>query len=534
MKRLILFLGILLSQTFCFSQEPTDRLNQEVAGCVAHLQTFDEYTRPYIKYFSMYNVEDANIVFKHPTEEAEIRFPQKDLYKRVLDFWIHSVSYGNTVRPCEPVPHSNSLFWVDIRNYAWTIQAWENVISHEPYFKEPWIDSQLAYQMRLLGGNSLCRADWFIVNISDTTKQVDLDPKETPLYYELLYSTVGIPTTVDDFMGRWGVDKEKILSLQILSGSLIDEGESGISRHNRQLSRARTELGYYYETSDVKTSTGERDYLEVLEPGVFGRRFRDAGEQITTNKVGLQVYFLSDSKGNRVEFADATLVWDRTDTRDVRVKTARSCVICHAEGLNLPKDGFKDILESGVVELHTYDYALQNALEAFYAGGIEQDIEDDRILYQRAVERVCGIDGPMLVRLFRHVLNKYESDINLEIAATECGISIEQFTKLVAEHTTSGRISSLFVGLGIPRQSWEDKNGGFTQAMLLIKGVQLATAPHVLEIVEDCTVYNGKQKLGVLHIGDRVELLSEKSGWYRILYNGKPGYIKPHFARLVE
>jgi len=85
-----------------------------------------------------------------------------------------------------------------------------------------------------------------------------------------------------------------------------------VSLRNRILALARTPYGNYCETSDVKNDVGVRDYKNNIPLNKPIPVKRDASETITNNAVGLQVYDLYDGAGNSVEFADATVVRDRS------------------------------------------------------------------------------------------------------------------------------------------------------------------------------------------------------------------------------
>src|SRR5690606_36998888 len=138
------------------------------------------------------------------------------------------------------------------------------------------------------------------------------------------------PDTLEEYQKLWQVDINKIREvLKIERRGVVDYGNSGVSRHNRLLLGSRTELGYYWESQDSKVE----DYVE----NIFSEE-KDAGEIINSHRNGLQVYLLVNANNERVDFADNALVIDKSDPQDVRVRTAKSCVICHAGGINPVND----------------------------------------------------------------------------------------------------------------------------------------------------------------------------------------------------
>lgn len=505
----------------------------EVVAANEFIVVANPESRPYIRFFSIYNIpkeDTVTIPSDDITRTDTVKV--KDGIIKTLNFWIHSISYESVIQPVHKVPGDNDLWWIDIRDYGWTPEAWEKVSKNEPYFREPWISYKDYELLRLLAGNAIVRADWFILHTSDVTKQTDRD--EMPLYYELLYSKTGVPKTLEEFRAAWGIDVKKIEELAIEKGVIVDKGSSGISRNNRQISRTRTELGYYYETSDTKTSEGAQDYVENLDPIGLSRNDRDAGESFTTNKLGLQVYFLYDGKNKRVEFGDPTVVWDKTDTKDIRVRTARSCIVCHGNAINIPQNALSDHLKSGV-ELLTYRKEYQIAVERFYLSPMGKLFIADQEIYAAAVQAVNGLSSDANSKLYKEILNWYERSLSIQHAAQECGVSVEEF-KDKCSATTSGRLASLVKSeKTINRESWEDLQGGtFAQAMLLIhritqeqiqEQIQKIKPKNPLEIriLKDLVITQNRKTIASLRTGDIIILDDEqprKDGLYTFTAGG--------------
>jgi hypothetical protein len=116
----------------------------------------------------------------------------------------------NGIVPTRKVPNSQSLWWIDLRDYNWTEQAWETISTVDGYFVEPIVDHRTNGLLRLLAGNAVVRADWFIAYASDLTLQSDQNIN-VPIYYTLLYAQNKIPPDVKDFRAIWGLNIQEAL-----------------------------------------------------------------------------------------------------------------------------------------------------------------------------------------------------------------------------------------------------------------------------------------------------------------------------------
>ena len=416
-----------------------------------------------LRFFSTYNIPE--------NKQEEIFYE--------LSFWIHSmVAPGfNIVAPPKRVPYSPTLYYVYFDDYGWLRESWEFVAKIEPYFRAPWVHFEDLNNLRLATvGNSIVRADWFIMNTSDTTRQFDVND-ENILYYILQYGKGKEPKNLKEFQDLWGVDLKDARDRGLDSAAILKSYI--VSRHNRQLLRNRTATGYYWETFDVKNETRERDYIENLFPD---DNARDASEAIASNGVGLQTYLLvafDKGKDKRVEFGDPTVVKSIRDPHgDVRVRTARSCVTCHAEGIISFKHELRRLLTEDkkfCVELAARKKEIQLEIQRFYFGPIEDFVEDDKIFFKRAMKQVncqTPIDNTIM---FNNVMLEYDKPVDLDAAARECGVSVDIFTQRI-QLSVSGRLVDLLKpNSTIPRTVWENpviNAGTFGHAMLFVSAIQ--------------------------------------------------------------
>src|SRR5690606_38773485 len=129
---------------------------------------------------------------------------------------------------------SDTIWWIDIRNYNHTIQSYENIASLDGYFVEPIIQHQNAGILRLLSGNSMFRADWFIYHASDVMTQVDRNRK-IKIYEELLYAKVGAPKTLSEFYKIWGLKSLEEARAEGNEYAALVTRSKEVARHNRLL-----------------------------------------------------------------------------------------------------------------------------------------------------------------------------------------------------------------------------------------------------------------------------------------------------------
>jgi hypothetical protein len=426
---------------------------------------FSQYK--YFKFFTSYTVSNEKI---------------QKLIPSVLSFVLNSCASYKSIRHIKkPTQINDTLFAIDIRDYGWSLDDWERIAGIDPYFAEPIVDHRLYNYNRLLSGNSLFRADWFIVHATDATKQTDRKIDDI-IYYLLLYGKGNEPKDADDFRRIWEVDLKTIRIKQVERGSVIDQGKSGVSRHARQVRRGRTIFGCYHETRDVKSYEekllrAESEYknnfiLKDFIEDIFANHF-DAQEFITSDRNRLQVYQLGNNVGKRLEEADAGIVWDRVDANDPRVRTAKGCMVCHAVGINPVSNAVADIFRRGG-KLNFKTKELNDAVEAFYLSDLDSDIEDDNRLYARAVKECNGLTPEENAAAYEAIYNWYMGPVTPTQAAFECGMTYRDY-KLAIKPLTIGRLDQLYYGIDIPRESWDSLNsGGYITSMLLIKKLDLA------------------------------------------------------------
>jgi hypothetical protein len=562
MLRKIIILLLISFSNFAYSQDEITITklvklktpDTEVSDAILYLDKIrkevSEKDASYIRFFSTYAIKDES---------------QRDNVALLLSFLTHSMSgvvtkeypgggynplayvdeYGKFVK-VQNVPESDTLWWIDLRDFNWTEQAWENISKTDGYFVEPVVTHEKYSLMRLYAGNAVMRADWFIQHASSIMKQVDVDSK-TKIYKELLYSTLKkAPQTVKEFELTWGIDTQKARDIGNAFGTLVTESQN-VARHNRILFGYRTELGWYYRTYDVKNVRGRRDYAEnILDfkgnpPDIF-----DVGEIFATNSLKMQVYDLYDSKENLVDFGDPAIVRHMSDViADARVRTPHSCFDCHASG-PIPSENTLLSYIKARAKASTYYKEDQLRIDRVYLDNrFEDSISENQAAFAKSLLKINGLKPEENGRLYLNQILEYEKPLTLEQVAWECGVTPEQYVEKISNDNKGHnervpfRVSNLIkTGQPINREAWESSGadgqpGLFQQSMIMIHGLTKITdtneniIKNIVVAISDGEVRTKNELIKKFKVGDEFETTGQiTNGWIGVKVDGKDGYVR--------
>lgn len=446
--------------------------NNEFKDAVDFLYKQNPETRPFIKFFTAYTIPHA--------------LREQAVY--TLSFELHSlVAWSNQVQPTyrplaqefagrlvarQQVPGSSTLWWIDIRDFGWTNQAFEKVVRNDPYFVQPIVDERIAFVLNAedLSPNILLRVDWANTNFMDAQRQIDRGL--TPIYETLIYSRLArAPRNKSEWDERWKLRNANEFY------TLVTKSRA-VGRFNRVLESAQGRFGDHYETFDVTFQEGARDYVEDLFNFNNNKpRISDGGEMIATNQLGMQVYAIRDARNNLVSFGDPTLVRHPADiVNDVRVRTAHSCVDCHAGGPLIAENTISEMLARGVkIRVPRFDDKAD--LEAAYlSDGFNRTVSAGQTRYAAAMQRVNGLTPEQNGANYLTSVAWYDQPVTLEQAAIEVGVTQDLLRQRLTGKV-GGRLALLVSsGEPIPRDSWDSigRNGvpgGYQQAMVLVYGL---------------------------------------------------------------
>lgn len=521
--------------------------------------------RPYIRFFTTYAVPEE-YRNKCALTLSFVCHSLAGLGEELGGYYPIAYQLDDHFSDLKKVPGSDTLWWIDLREYNWTEEAWEKIASVDGYFVEPAVDHKTMGQFRLQVGNGMLRADWFIVHATDVMRQKDTG-EDFSIYKTLLYANVEEPKTIGDFKKIWGLDDTKADKLGNGYGSLVLTSNK-VALHNRILWGYRTELGWLYETFDVKDQTGKGDYLENF-PRYGGKKpdFSDAGEVFASNHLHMQVYDLRDGEDNLVDFADPGVARHITDVlSDVRVKTAYSCMDCHAAG-PLPAENIIADYSKFLSPKFEEKGDQLNVGRAYLDNRFKESVEQNQELFAIALKKINGLTPEENVRNYLEIIRWYNQPIFVEQAAKELGMEPEKYVdKFNDTHEVDyvgkipGRIKLMLHDtqpIGIPRNTWESKGkdgipGMFQQSIIYVYGlttIKEIEAPiqikqnlildksYDYETSEDGVgVYIGSEQVGMIaKKGTQLELLSYElysDVWIAIKVNNKKCYINKNFVKI--
>lgn len=385
-----------------------------------------ERTRPYLRYLSLAHLHSAGA----SDEEMET-------YRAALAKLINSLSWHREITPPAPVDSARTVFRIDLRDYNWTAETWNTVLSMYPYGVRT-AEGQAVAQ---LSGAALpyARADWFVATASIP-----------PLYHDLL----GLPNTVRELERLLGIDAARNLSEE---KNVVRAGvrNSGVSQNNRVLERHASQHGAYWKSYDFRSNQDDQNIFK--DP----LRLNAAGGEIIFNLPnGLQAYFLTDSAGTRIDRAPVDIVSDRSNPDEPVIQNGRSCMGCHYAGMKSFKDDVLAVVKNAVAVSYDRDKAL-----ALYPRqeALDQLIDKDSEQFRRVVEQTGSrASVSAATEPINALARRFLAELSVAQAAAEAGMGTSEFQARVQ---ASARLMSLGYGQllvadgGFKRDAW-DKNFG--------------------------------------------------------------------------
>ncbi|HEY7543486.1 MAG TPA: cytochrome c, partial [Blastocatellia bacterium] len=325
------------SETRAFISEP-----EILAAIREDLARASERSRPFLRYFSLAHLYNAG------ASDEEM-----NTYRASLSKLINSLSWHREITLPAPIDAAKAVYRIDLRDYQWTAQTWNLILSAYPYGIRT-ADTEV---IRVLSGALLpyVRADWFAANAS-----------VPPLYHDLL----ALPRTVQELERMLGVDAARDLAEE-KNVARAGLRTSGVSENNRVLERHPTAYGAYWKSFDFRSSLDDqnifRDPLRLNPAG---------GEMIFNLPNGLQAYFITDGHGNRLDQAPIQIVSDRNNADEPVITNGRSCMSCHFDGVKSFRDEVRAVVRDTRVGAFDSDRAIalypeQDALDRL----VEKDRE---------------------------------------------------------------------------------------------------------------------------------------------------------------
>jgi serine/threonine-protein kinase len=278
------------------------------------------------------------------------------------------------------------------------------------------------------------RADWFVSTAT-----------QPPLYEDFLQ----LPRTLKELETLLGVDSAaNVAGFNAVRAGMVT---SGVSRNNRVVERHETKYGAYWKSYDFQTSQGTDNIfndLINLQPA--------GGEMIFTLPNGLQAYFITNGKGERIDSAPTSIVVD-SNASDRTVRNGLSCMRCHERGM-IPAT---DVVRQTIQKLDSASAASMNA-EAILKlypeqGQIDALLNQDKERFMLAMEQLLG--KPQEEEALRPVSKRFLDDpLRLADAGPELGLSDTGQLKdaIQSSQIIKLGLAALVADGFVPRDAWQD------------------------------------------------------------------------------
>lgn len=426
---------------------------ERMLAIVADISEINERDRHFYRYFSFANTPLAKI---DCTQTGARRNPMFYLHAAFNKF-VNSVSMGPRVVSAVPLEGTEgSIVRVDMRDYGWSTEmwdaitmgvhtrtaqnsgfseaAWNDLAQIYPYGIDPTTDPLLGVVADATGTPvPIMRADWFTHFGS-----------EAP-YYDMF---LGLTEQIKDLETRIGLDVDREIQARRVIRAGMLPGASGVSDHNRMLERFELPRGgYYWKSYDFAGDDG-RQSLTLYPDGPEGMSYtpsggeafeHDGGEMIFSLPNGLQGYYLSTNKGDRLLVGPASIVSFRTKPigKGVEIENARSCFDCHANGMIAKRDQMRDILMSS----QRYSRDQLDVLLEMYVDNktLSSVYKSDSEAFLRALSklnatetsptgRLTSLAAPMSVgggEIFTYLADQHFDSIDLEGLAREFHMDVD-------------------------------------------------------------------------------------------------------------
>jgi hypothetical protein len=357
--------------------------------------------------------EDVRYIELYTLANAGFSESQLEEYRQAISFLLNSLSSGLTVVAPRAVGKDRMLFRVDITDYGWDANLWDQVTAAYPYAVVYDQDSELfpydeatAEQLRDETGEDIpyIAADWFLTNMS-----------KPPLYNILL----DLPRDFNELQAQLGVDVAENIADGNVDRAGIDQ--AGPSNANRIFERHELggNQGGFWVSYDFSSSVGDQNIFDNQLDFV-----PDGGEAIFNLPNGFFGYYVmaGDPAGGeavQLDVGPIAVVQDEF-ARDGQVTTGLSCMNCHVKGLIVRDDEIRaDALRNGAEDI--------NAVLEIYSpvAELRELFEDDNNRYTSA-NAAAGITV-MNDKSMHKLHNTHLDGITIDVVAGVLGIPVAEF-----------------------------------------------------------------------------------------------------------
>lgn len=416
---------------------------------------------------------------------------QLTLTRAALSKAINSLSREPSIVLPRVLPNTHdTVYAVDLRDLGWDAdlkphrvnEGWNRVLKIYPYCVQPTEIAEFRKYQQItkyfantfIDAACYIRADWFIEAAT-----------RPPLYESLLE----LPDNLDELASSLGIDiRDNIVRGNIDRGAVL---KSGVSAQNRLVDRHDLARGApFWVSYDFAANAGRSNVTRFpLGPRIEDKNYRykynsfafkeDGSEIIWELDNGLHGYMIVDGKGQRIDRAPASIVWNKALANgNPEVINGATCMGCHMKGIR----DFSDVLLSGHA-VRDADAMEQILTVVRSRNEMDRLIERDRSRYLQQLERAIGPflkiggDKDKDISRFPEPVSKVIAKYNQPLTITDvaCELGLQDAARL----TTSG-LGKLGLGVlestdgEIQRTFWaptvSDRDGEPTTTFAIVVG----------------------------------------------------------------
>ena len=433
---------------------PTDAM---LTAMQQHIQTLNFFDQPFARYFTMTHLYNAG-------ESPEAL----STYKIALAKLVNSLSWGFDIHNPHPIDDTETIFYIDLRNYDWDFRdAWTQIENVYPYaiaFDE---ETQAGLHAKFVNLQQTMESDVPFVHVDWFLATASLPP----LYHNILR----LPETERELEQELGVDANR--NLQRDPGRRVwraGTNDSGVSNHNRVVERHTARYGAYWKSHDFAGSADAQNIF--THPLSFQR---DGGEVIFNLPNGLQAYYIADKSGTRINVAPTEIV-SNPAAKDPAVHNGLSCIGCHTEGMKTFTDQVRSVIEQTANPLYDKDYALllyvtQDKMDALLA--------EDTARYKTALEKTGGVFGG--IEPVHRFYEAFQDVLEAPDAAAAVGLQTEDFLSQIREKSSLQNLglTGLASGGNVKRDAWTQQFSEIIDA-LNSPDTPVTTTPNIIRPVQ--------------------------------------------------
>ena len=393
-----------------------------------HVTSLTAFDRSFARYFTLTHLYNAG------ASDDNLR-----AYRNALSKLVNSLSWGSEIIKPKPIDREETIFYIDLRHYEWDIKSdkWYKIEQAYPY----------GVQLKSSTYTTLCqetdcelpfiRADWFIATAS-----------LPPLYHDIL----DLPKTDRELETQLEVNvSENLKNAPGVRVWRAGFNNSGVSVNNRIVERHKSRYGAYWKSYDFAGNVGTQNIFTHPLDFTHG-----GGEIIFNLPNGLQGYYLSTAKGDRLDAAPINIV-SNAGARDPVVRNGLSCLGCHTEGMKT----FEDQVRPVIAQNRNPSYDKAQALR-LYAEKSEMDslVREDIERYRQAIEALGGVFGGS--EPIQQLVKQFEGPLYATHAAAEVGLETDDFLKEIRKNRALQNAGLLVLAVEkgtVKRDAWESQFG---------------------------------------------------------------------------